>query len=49
MITIKIDDFDISKLPGNCQDKNSDAFTMAVKVYFENDYGKSGLFASESG
>lgn len=46
MTTIKIDDFDISKLPKNCQDKNSGAFKTAVKAYFENDYGKSGLFAT---
>ena len=46
MITMGIEDFDISDLPKNCRNRNDPGFNSAVKECIETDYGKSGLFVS---
>jgi len=45
-IILPLDDFDISNLPENYQDKNSPNFKEGIKEYIESDYGNLGHFVS---
>ena len=46
MITIGIEDYDLSQLPENLQDRNAPGFNAALMESITTDYGKSGLFVS---
>ena len=42
---IRIQDFDLTKLPKEHRDTNVPGFRQALKDYLESDYGSAGLFA----
>jgi tetratricopeptide (TPR) repeat protein len=46
MVTIGIEDYDLSGLPEDFRDRNAPGFNAALRESIEIDYGNSGLFVS---